>query len=649
MTSGGIGTIGAGLPMSSPQGPSPRVGFRAVMNRGRWVEVARIVVVGVFVVAYARHWVPLGVLWATVAVGLYPLAKTGLADLAHEHKIGTEIFVTFATVFAVIGGEAVAGAVLMTIILFAEFIADLNTERARASIKGLIGAVPKTARLRDTSGERLVDIDAIRFGDVILVRAGEQLPVDGVVVGGNGTVDEASITGEPTPKDKGQDSIVFAGTILQAGALDVRTEHAGDDTTFARIVSLVEDAEAAQAPIQRLTDRVAAWLIPVVVVFLVIVFIATRDVRKVVTLMIFTSPAELGLATPMVMIAAIARAARSGVLVKGGLHLEALAQVDTIVFDKTGTLTIGQPEVDTITVFDDAYTEAGIVALAAAADRRSGHPLAKAVVDHAIAAGIAVGEPTQFETLDGRGVAATVDSRSLLVGNQRLLADNNIEVPDHDPDATAAWVAIDGTVVAAIHFADQTRPGACDAIAQLRLAGIRRVAMLTGDNAAAAHKIATELGIDEVFADLLPEHKVDAIHAMQRDGHRVAMVGDGINDAPALATADVGIAMGVGGTQAALEAADIALLTNDLSRIVFARAIARRAYRTIKENLFVGVGVVHVLGITAALLGLIGPVQAAIIHLGPDLLVFLNSTKLLRVNIQTGETSGTMNGSSPRT
>ena len=614
-------------------------GFAAAMTRSRWVEVARIVIVAIFVFAYAQHRVPVGVLWATVAVGLYPLAKTGLSDLVNEHKIGTEIFVTFATMIALIGGEAVAGAVLMTIILLAEFIADLNTERARASIKGLIGSVPRTARLRDTAGERVVDIDSIRPGDVILVRAGEQIPVDGVVVTGTGAVDEASITGEPPPKDKQLDSTVFAGTILQAGALDVRTERAGQDTTFARIVSLVEQAEASQAPIQRLADRVAAWLIPVVVVFLVIVFIVTRDVRKVVTLMIFTSPAELGLATPMVMIAAIARAARSGVLVKGGIHLEALAQVDTVVFDKTGTLTIGRPKVETITVLDPSYTETDIATLAAAADRRSGHPLAEAVVEHAIAAGITIPEPTTFETVDGRGVAAVVDARSILVGNQRLLTDNAIAIPEHDPAATVAWVAIDGTVVGAIHFADQILPGARDAIAQLRSTGIRRIAMLTGDNAAAANQIAAKLGIDEVIADLLPEHKVDAVRAMQQDGHRVAMVGDGINDAPALATADVGIAMGVGGTQAALEAADIALLTNDLSKIVFARAIARRAYRTIKENLFVGVGVVHVLGITAALLGLIGPVQAAIIHLGPDILVFVNSTKLLHVRIDTGPTS----------
>ena len=630
----------AGVAAASQQGEPPRarVGFGAVMDRNRWLEVARIVAVAVLVFAYAQHWVPIGVLWATVAVGLYPLAKTGLSDLVHEHKIGTEIFVTFATIFALIGGEAVAGAVLMTIILLAEFIADLNTERARASIKGLIGTVPRTARLRDSSGEHVVDIDTIRPGDVILVRAGEQIPVDGVVVTGTAAVDEASITGEPTPKDKQQDSAVFAGTIMQAGALDIRTERAGSDTTFARIVALVEEAEASQAPIQRLADKVAAWLIPVVVVFLVIVFIATRDVRKVVTLMIFTSPAELGLATPMVMIAAIARAARSGILVKGGLHLEALAQVDTIVFDKTGTLTIGEPKVETVTVLDPSFTEHDILTFAAAADRRSGHPLAEAVVEHATAAGIVVAEPTAFETLDGRGVAATVDGKSVLVGNQRLLTDNHIAIPEHDPTATVAWVALDGTVVGTINFADQILPGARDAITQLRATGIRRIAMLTGDNAAAAEHIAAQLGIDEVVADLLPEHKVDAVRAMQQGGHRVAMVGDGVNDAPALAAADVGIAMGVGGTQAALEAADIALLTDDLTKIVFARAIARRAYRTIKENLFVGVGVVHVLGITAALIGLIGPVQAAIIHLGPDLLVFLNSTKLLRVRIDTGVT-----------
>jgi Cd2+/Zn2+-exporting ATPase len=623
---------------ASQVGTAPRTAnFKAhrdaLMTRHRWIEVARIVLVAAFVLSYQQHWVPVGVLWATVAVGLYPLTKTGVRDLIDEHKIGTEIFVTLATITALIGGEATAGAVLMVIILFAEFIADLNTDRARASIKGLIGSVPRTALLRDTSGEHVVDVNEVRPGDVVLVRAGDQIPVDGTVTSGTGAVDESSITGEPTPKDKQEHATVFAGTMLESGALDVHTERAGNDTTFARIVSLVEQAEASQAPIQRLADRVAAWLIPVVIVFLAVVFIVTEDVRKVVTLMIFTSPAELGLATPMVMIAAIARAARGGILVKGGIHLETLARVDTIVFDKTGTLTIGQPRVDRIDALDPTFTADDVVGYAAAADRRSAHPLAQAVVQHALDSGIAFAEPTAFDTLPGKGVTATVNGRAVLVGNTSLLTDNGIHPPDSDA-STIAWVALDGHLVGAIHFADQVRPGARDAIAQLRATGITRIAMLTGDSATAANLIGAQLGIDEVIAELLPEDKVDAIRALQRDGRRVAMVGDGVNDAPALATAEVGIAMGVGGSQAALEAADIALMTDDLANIVHARAIARRAYRTIKENLFVGVGVVHVLGITAALLGLIGPIQAAVIHLGPDLLVFVNSTKLLRVRIE---------------
>ena len=623
---------------ASPETAGPRPASftatrEALMTRHRWIEVARIVLVAAFVLSYQQHWVPVGVLWATVAVGLYPLTKTGVRDLINEHKIGTEIFVTLATITALVGGEATAGAVLMVIILFAEFIAELNTDRARASIRGLIGSVPRTALLRDATGEHVVDIDDVRPGDVVLVRAGDQVPVDGTVLSGTGAVDESSITGEPTRKDKQEHATVFAGTMLESGALDVRTERAGNDTTFARIVTLVEQAEASQAPIQRLADRVAAWLIPVVIVFLAVVFIVTGDVRKVVTLMIFTSPAELGLATPMVMIAAIARAARGGILVKGGIHLEALARVDTIVFDKTGTLTLGEPRVDRIDALDPTFTADDVVGYAAAADRRSAHPLAQAVVQHALHSGIAFAEPTAFDTLPGKGVTATVNGRAVLVGNTGLLVDNGINPPDSDA-ATVAWVALDGHLVGAIHFADQVRPGARDAIAQLRATGITRIAMLTGDNNTAANLIGAELGIDEVIAELLPEDKVDAIRALQRDGRRVAMVGDGVNDAPALATAEVGIAMGVGGSRAALEAADIALMTDDLANIVHARAIARRAYRTIKENLFVGVGVVHVLGITAALLGLIGPIQAAVIHLGPDLLVFVNSTKLLRVRIE---------------
>lgn len=607
----------------------------ALMTRERWIEVGRIVLTGLVALLYWQELVPVEVLWAAVAIGLYPLVKTGLIDLFTERKIGTEIFVTIATLVAVFGGETVAGAVLMVIILIAEFIAELNTDRARASIKALIGSVPQTAIVRTGGTEKTVAISEVKVGDVVLVRTGEKIPVDGTVVGGQASVNQAPITGESIPQDKAEGAQVFAGTIVESGALDIKTDKVGGDTIFSRIIALVENAEAEQAPVQKLADKVASWLIPVVLVFLVAVFLVTRDVSKVVTLLIFTSPAELGLATPIVMIAAIARAARAGILIKGGLYLELLAKADAIVFDKTGTLTANKPQVVRVLSIDPQFPEAELLRLAAAADRRSAHPLAKAVVEAAARDQIVVPEPQSYEQLQGRGVRAVVEGRNVLVGNPALLRENKVSLQDglDDQGRTPVHVAVDGMLAGIIFIADTLRPGAREAIAALKQSGVKRVAMLTGDNLSTATAIAKDLGLDEVKADLMPLDKVAAIADLQKQGFIVAMVGDGVNDAPALAQAQVGIAMGGGGTQAALEAADIALMTDDLNKIVAARNIARRAYRTVQENLWIGVGVVHVLGIIAALMGWIGPIEAAFIHLGPDVLVFINSAKLLHVKI----------------
>ncbi|MCZ2153209.1 MAG: cadmium-translocating P-type ATPase [Bryobacterales bacterium] len=606
------------------------------MTRERWVEIGRIIFVGVISLFYWQNLLPLPVLLVAVAAGLYPLMKTGVLDLVRERKIGTEIFVTVATIVALLGGEYVAGAVLMCIILIAEFIADLNTDRARASIKALIGSVPQTAIIRKDSGERQVPISELKVGDIVLARAGEKIPVDGTVVGGEGSVNEASITGESVPIDKHASSSVLAGTLVESGALDIRTDKVGKDTMFARIIQLVEEAEDQQAPVQKLADRVAAWLIPIVFIFLIGVFLVTRDVRKVVTLLIFTSPAELGLATPLVMIAAIARAARNGILIKGGVYLETLAKVNLLVFDKTGTLTVGKPEVVSVRPLDPALSEADVLLLAATADRRSGHPLAQAVVAFAAQRQLALPEPTDFEVLQGRGVRATVNNKTVLVGNAKLLTEHGVEPPAQtsEYEGITIFVAADSKTIGILELADKVQPGAKDAIARLKASGIHKVVMLTGDTQRVAQRVGADLGVDEVEADLLPGQKVEAVARLQTQGYQLAMVGDGINDAPALVKADVGIAMGARGTQAALEAADITLMTDDLGKIATARALARRSYRTIQENLFVGVGVVHVLGITAALMGWIGPIQAAILHLGPDILVFLNSVKLLRVRVE---------------
>src|SRR5215210_526587 len=620
-----------------PDENSTTSSVRALLTRERWFEIGRIVIVGIITLLYWRNLLPLPALWVAIAFGLYPLVKTGLRDLIKERKIGTEIFVTIATMIAMIGGEYVAGAVLMTIILIAEFIAELNTDRARASIKALIGSVPQFALVRADGQERKIPIAELKVGDVVLVRGGEKIPVDGTVVGGQGAVNEAPITGESMPQEKGRDASVLAGTVVESGALDIRTDKLGQDTMFARIITLVEQAEEHEAPVQKLADKVATWLIPVVLVFLLGVYFYTHDLRKIVTLLIFTSPAELGLATPLVMIAAIARAARQGVLVKGGVYLEQLAKADVMVFDKTGTLTIGQPAVVGIFPSDSSMSEETLLTWAASADRRSGHPLARAIVARAEEQKLSVPEPSEFEMIQARGVKATVGGKKILTGNEKLLQENAIQTTPltREPAGTTIFVAVDGRFVGTLDLADPLRPGAKETVARLKATGVKQVIMLTGDNARIAKRVGDELGVDEVRADLLPEDKVNAIVALQKHGHSVAMIGDGVNDAPALARAQIGIAMGARGTQAAIEAADVALMTDDLSKIVMARALARRAYRTIQENIFFGVGVVHVLGITAALLGWIGPIQAAMIHLGPDILVFLNSVKLLRVRIET--------------
>lgn len=566
----------------------PRTSFRALFTANRQREALRIVVVGVVAMGYWAALVPLWTLLVAVPLGLYPLVRTGLKDLIHERKIGTEIFVTVATVIAMISGEYVAAAVLMTIILIAEFIADMNTDRARASISALIGSVPVTATVRTGAADRTVPISDLRAGDVVLVRAGEGVPVDGTVIAGEGSANEASITGESVPVDKENGASVLAGTVLESGALDLRTDRVGAETMFARIIALVESAEAQRAssetgrPCGRLADSCRVRLSACRV---------RRDTRP-------THDRDAA-----------------------HFHVSRRAGPRHAARDDRGHRPCCQ---------ERHPHQGGCVPGIAREGQR------KAIVDLARQRGLDVPEPTDFEMIRGRGVKGMVNGVLVLLGNEALLQEQGVPLAlaARAEEGTSVHLAVDGRFAGTIRLADETRPGAREAIARLKASGVQRIVMLTGDNHATARRVARELAIDDVQAELLPEGKVQAIASLQANGFSVAMVGDGINDAPALARADVGIAMGVRGTQAAIEAADIALMTDDLMKIVAARALARRAYRTIQENLFFGVGVVHVLGITAALMGWIGPIQAALLHLGPDVLVSLNSTKLLRVSIE---------------
>jgi Cd2+/Zn2+-exporting ATPase len=610
--------------------------LKLLLAREHRIELSAILIVGLAALLYFLEFSPVFVLILATLIGSYSIVKHAITELFSNKKIGTELFIAIAVAIALLGGEYLAGAVVLMIILIAEYIASVSGERARASIRELIGTVPKIATVRRGDKHEIIDLVEIRVGDVVLVKAGEKIPVDGEVLGGDGAVDQSPITGESMPQEKLVGDVVYAGTILETGALDIKVTRLTEDTVFSRIVALVEEAESREPVIQKFTDRVATWLIPIVFVFVLVVYLYTHDIKLIIALLIFMSPAELGLATPLVTISAIARAAREGILVKGGLYLEALARADTFVFDKTGTLTLGKLQVDEVSVDDPQMTETQLLTFAAAADRRSGHPLAHAIVECAEAHGVPSIEPESFVVIKGRGVQAQVNGKNVLIGNQALFTERQISIPyiDHQDDSdTVVYLSVDGVASGHFHITSTVRPSAREAIEALRTSGVEQIIMLTGDHAEAAAKIASQLSITDVRADLLPQDKIKIVDELQQQGKLVAMVGDGINDAPALAAASVGVAMGAGGTQSAMEAADVVLVDDDLSKLARARMISRRAYRTIKENIFVGVGVVHVVGIILVLTKVIGPVEAAIIHLVPDTLVFLNSTKLLRVKI----------------
>ena len=599
-------------------------------------EIVRILTLGVASLLFYLEVIPLPVLLVAMAFGLYSLVKVAVTDLIKERKIGTEIFITIAVIVSVLGKEYLAGSVVLMIILIAEYIAAASGEKARASIKALIGSVPKTAIVKKDGKEETVQITDLKIGDIILVKAGEKIPVDGKVKDGTASVNQAPITGESALQEKVAGNDAFAGTIVESGALDIEMTKAGKDTVFSRIISLVEEAESQQAPIEKFTDKVATWLIPIVFIFVGAVYFYTRDIKIVIALLIFTSPAELGLATPLVTIAAIARAAREGILIKGGLFLEELAKVTTIVFDKTGTLTVGSPTVNKVEIVDNRFNEGQLVQLAAAVDRRSNHPLAKAILSYADKLKLSYTEPEDFEVIKGRGVKATVEGKSILLGNKAFMEENKISLSATQTNQTdtAVYLAANNKLAGVFYISDAIREGAKDMIVGLRNSGIKNIVMLTGDNPETAKYISEQIGITDFRANLLPEDKINIIKELQKDGSKVAMVGDGINDAPALVQANIGIAMGAVGTEAAMEAADIVLMQDRLEKIARARAISKRAFRTIKENIIVGVGVVHITGIILVLLRILGPVQAAAIHLLPDTLVFINSIKLLNVKIE---------------
>jgi len=555
-------------------------------------------------------------------------------------RITAEIAIAIAVIAALVIGEYFAAAEAVFIMLVGGGLEEYASRRTRSAIQKLIELTPETARLKipNASGqEREVKITEVSTGDIVIVRPGERMPVDGVIVTGASSINEAPITGESLLVDKAPGDAVFAASINTAGALEVRAERVGADTTLAQIIALVEAAEEKRAPVVRVADQYAKWFLPLLMVAAAATFYFTGDWLRTVAVLLVACPCALILATPAAVVAAIGRLARDGVLVKSGASLEAVAQVDCLVFDKTGTLTEGRPVITHITSLN-GHSESTLLQIAALAEQRSEHAIAQLIVKEARTRGLAVAEVDEFKIDPGLGVEARADGHRIVVGNRRLMEMCQIEMGETAEATLSALelegrspviIAENGAAQGIISVQDQLRDDAHAAIHHLRHLGIKRTMMLTGDRERLARNIARAAGVDEVRAELLPQQKVEIIEQLKQQKLRVAMVGDGINDAPALACADVGIAMGVTGTDLAIEEADIVLMNDRLERLPMMVEVSRAAIKIIWQNIWIFAFAVNAASVAAAAAGVIGPAAAAAVHQASALLVVLNSLRLL--------------------
>jgi heavy metal translocating P-type ATPase len=561
-------------------------------------------------------------------VGGWPILKEAFENLL-ARRMTMELSMTIAIVAAAAIGEFFTALVITLFVLVAEVLEGMTVSRGRHAIHDLVHFLPQTVSVRRPDGVRQVHLDELQVGDAVLVNPGGRVPVDGTVINGHSFLDQSRITGESMPVEKTAGSLVFAGSINQSGAIEVRADRIGRDTSYGKIIEAVETAERSRAPVQRLADRMAGYLVYFALGAAALTYFITRDVRSTISVVIVAGACGIAAGTPLAILGAIGQAARLGAIIKGGLYLETLGHVDTVVVDKTGTLTYGHPEVQKIIPAENATIE-DVLDAAATAELRSEHPLGQAIVGYARAQGRSIPEPDRFDYTPGRGISAFSAGRAILVGNRALLAEHGVATAAPLASDVAAaseiMVACDRRLLGAIIVADTVRPEARQAIDALGRMHIRTI-LLTGDAGLVAETVARRLGIADFHADLLPEDKRLRIKGLVNQGRVVAMLGDGVNDAPALTEASVGVAMG-SGTDVARESADIVLLGNDLVRFVEVLAIARRTRRIILQN-FAGTIAVDTFGIALASVGILNPLLAAFIHVASELVFISNSARLL--------------------
>jgi Cd2+/Zn2+-exporting ATPase len=565
----------------------------------------------------------------------YPIIVTAVKDLRRGNLSINEL-VAIAVLAAFASGDYKTAGIVAFFMLTGEIIETRTAQGARDSIESLIKLTPTKARriLKDGSEEE-VAASQLAVGDVIRIRPGDNVAADGVIVNGQGSFNQATITGESLPADKKQGDEVFAGTQNLTGVLEIKVSRAGTDTTLGRVRELIIAAEKTKLPIQKIVDQYMGFYTPLVLVIGALVWAFTHDLSRVIAVFVVSCPCAFILATPTAMVAALSAAARLGILIKNVADIELAAKINAFVFDKTGTLTTGQLAVSRLAPIGDTKP-AELLLLAASAEKYSNHPTAKALATLAGEAGVPLAEPKDFAETAGRGVKAEINDAKILVGRAQWLKDNGIDASFEksvDLNETEGWslifVAQNGKCVGWVGMQDQTRAESKEALADLKAAGVRRIAMVSGDRHVVATRVAAEIGCEEAQGDCLPQNKVDFVRAMKAKGYKVAVVGDGVNDAPALAAGDISIAMGAAGSEVAIHSATIALMNNDLRRLPFLVKLSRSTRAVINQNFAFGV-VFIIVGLSAASFGIVGPIVAALLHNVGSLIVIFNSARLVR-------------------
>ncbi|WP_445161732.1 manganese-exporting P-type ATPase CtpC [Mycobacterium sp. Dal123C01] len=592
----------------------------------------------------------LGTSGRVVATGVtiftgYPFLRGALRSL-RSGKAGTDALVSAATVASLILRENVVALTVLWLLNIGEYLQDLTLRRTRRAISELLRGSQDTAWIRLTEGpqagtEIQVPIDSVEIGDEVVVHDHVAIPVDGEVVDGDAVVNQSAITGENLPVSVGVGAHVHAGSVVVRGRVVVRAEAVGKQTAIGRIITRVEEAQHDRAPIQTVGENFSRRFVPTSFIVSAITLAVTGDVRRAMTMLLIACPCAVGLATPTAISAAIGNGARRGILIKGGSHLEQAGRVDAIVFDKTGTLTVGRPMVTNIVAMHKDWEPEQVLAYAASSEIHSRHPLAEAVIRSTEERHITIPPHEECEVLVGLGMRTWADGRTLLLGSPSLLKAEKVRVSKKATEwveklrreaETPLLLAVDGKLVGLISLRDEVRPEAAEVLTKLRANGIRRIVMLTGDHPDIAQVVADELGIDEWRAEVMPEDKLEVVRELQNAGYIVGMVGDGINDAPALAAADIGIAMGLAGTDVAVETADVALANDDLHRLLDVRDLGARAVDVIRENYSMSIAV-NAAGLIIGAGGALSPVLAAILHNASSVAVVANSSRLIRYRL----------------